>query len=137
MGICTAHCIVTDATSHHPTSAFRRRFVIKAASFLGVSGFLADPVEGDYVMRAPCRSAILSHRLACDERRSSLDPRRLIGVMTLACYLRWRFAAIKHWPDAPPKHTSIPLHGLPMLIRAPSCMRGLVPSATRWSRAHI
>ncbi|CAG8346006.1 unnamed protein product [Penicillium nalgiovense] len=88
-------------------------------------------------MRAPCRSAILSHRLACDERRSSLDPRRLIGVMTLACYLRWRFAAIKHWPDAPPKHTSIPLHGLPMLIRAPSCMRGLVPSATRWSRAHI
>jgi hypothetical protein len=40
--------------------------------------------------------------LACDERRSSLDPRHLIGVMTPACYLRWRFAAIKtnEWPKA-------------------------------------
>lgn len=69
-------------------------------------------------MRAPCRSAILSHRLACDDRRSSLDSRHLIGVMAQGCYLRWRFAAIKHWPDAPPRHISIPLH---RLTHADSC----------------
>jgi hypothetical protein len=69
-------------------------------------------------MRDPCRSAILSHSLACDER-SSPDPRHLIGVMTPGCYFCWRFAAIKHWPDAPPKHTPVPLRGIPMLIRDP------------------
>lgn len=97
----------------------------------------ADPVEGNSVMSPPCKSTILSHTLACDDRQPTLDPRRLIGVMTPGCYLYWRFAALKHWPDAPPKHTSSPLHGYPMLIRAPSCIRWLVPSATRWSEAHI
>ncbi|CRL21196.1 unnamed protein product [Penicillium camemberti] len=120
-----------------PTSAFRQALRTKKLQVPSDCQGFADPVEGNYVMRAPCRSAILSHRLACDDRRSPLDSRRLIGVMTPGCYLRWRFAAIKHWPDAPPRHTSIPLHRIPMLIRAPSCMRWLVPSATRWSRAHI
>ncbi|KAJ5522324.1 hypothetical protein N7527_006439 [Penicillium freii] len=120
-----------------PTSAFRQALRTKSCKFPRIAKVFGDPAEGNYVMRAPCRSAILSHRLACDGRRSSPDSRRLIGVMTPGCDLHWRFAAIKHWPDAPPRHTSIPLHRLPMLIRAPSCMRWLVPSATRWSRAHI